>query len=116
GLHTGEPVAADGRYEGLDVHRAARVMSAGHGGQVLLSQTTRELVGTELEVRDLGEHRLKDLADPEWLFQLGSQEFPPLKTISNTNLPLPPNRSAGRPDELVALRAPLLAVAHLPPP
>ncbi|TMM23247.1 MAG: adenylate/guanylate cyclase domain-containing protein [Actinobacteria bacterium] len=112
GLHTGEPVAADGLYAGLDVHRAARVMSAGHGGQVLLSQTTRDLVGSEVEVRDLGEHRLKDLAEPEWLFQLGSQEFPPLKTISNTNLPVPANRFVGREEELVALRALLLAVDH----
>src|SRR5438876_11892162 len=80
-------------------------MSAGHGGQVLLSQPTRDLVGTEVEVRDLGEHRLKDLAEPEWLFQLGSQEFPPLKTISNTNLPVPANRFVGREEELVALRA-----------
>jgi class 3 adenylate cyclase len=64
GIHTGEPTVVPGGYAGFDVHRAARICSAGHGGQVLLSQTTRELVARELppgvELRDLGEHRLKD--------------------------------------------------------
>ena len=70
GLHTGEPRPVDGGYVGLDVHHAARVMAAGHGGQVLVSQATRSLLGPSVELRDLGEHLLKDLAGPERLYQL----------------------------------------------
>ncbi len=70
GLHTGEPLQADEGYVGFDVHRAARIAAAGHGGQVLLSQATADLTGAE--VRDLGLHRLKDLSAPERLFQLGT--------------------------------------------
>ena len=74
GLHTGEPTLAAGGYVGLDIHRAARICTAGHGGQILLSQTTCDLVAPVLpdgvNVRDLGEHRLKDLHRPEHLFQL----------------------------------------------
>jgi YVTN family beta-propeller protein len=74
GLHTGEPRAGGGRYVGLGVHKAARIAAAGHGGQVLLSRTTRELVEDELPtgvtIRDLGERRLKDLDRPERLSQL----------------------------------------------
>ncbi len=74
GLHTGEPSRTTEGYVGLDVHHAARIMSAGHGGQVLLSHTTRELVMHDLpegvSLRDLGEHRLKDLQHPSHLFQL----------------------------------------------
>ena len=69
GLHTGEPVEDVEGYVGIDVHRAARIAAAGHGGQVLLSQATADLAG--VEVRDLGQHRLKDLSAPERLFQLG---------------------------------------------
>src|SRR5690349_19851902 len=61
GLHTGEPHAVGGRYVGLDVHHAARVMAVGHGGQVVLSETTRALLDDAARLRDLGEHRLKDL-------------------------------------------------------
>src|SRR3954469_22025229 len=61
GIHTGEPLMTQEGYVGLDVHRAARIAAAAHGGQVVLSRTTRDLVGSEL--RDLGEHRLKDLAE-----------------------------------------------------
>ncbi|MGE5642405.1 MAG: BTAD domain-containing putative transcriptional regulator, partial [Byssovorax cruenta] len=88
GLHTGEPLIASTGYVGMDVHRAARIGDAGHGGQVLLSQTTRDLVMQELPegmtIRDLGEHRLKDMKYPTPIYQLvmeGSQtNFPPLKT------------------------------------
>src|SRR5215204_2798011 len=73
GLHTGEPAVSDGGYVGIDVHRAARIAAAGHGGQVLVSQATRDLV--DAEVRDLGEHRLKDLSAPERLFQLVAGDF-----------------------------------------
>ena len=67
GLHTGEPVVSDEGYVGIDVHRAARIAAAGHGGQVLLSQATRDLVAGDA-VRDLGEHRLKDLSAPDASF------------------------------------------------
>src|SRR5215211_4102626 len=113
GLHTGEPMQADGLYAGLDVHRAARVMAAGHGGQVLLSQRTADLVEGELPqgvaLRDLGEHRLKDLSQPQRLYQLLSKglpdAFPPPKTLAGrtTNLPVQPNRLIGRTDELALI-------------
>jgi predicted ATPase len=98
GLHTGEPQIAGEGYVGLDVHRGARVCAAGHGGQVLLTQTTRELVN--VQVSDLGEHRLKDLLEPQRLFQLGSGEFPPLKTLDWTNLPVQATPLVGREREL----------------
>ncbi len=98
GLHTGEPLATAEGYVGIDVHRAARIAAAGHGGQVLLSQTTVDLV--EAEVRDLGEHRLKDLSAPERIFQLGERDFPRLKTLHQTNLPIQPTPLIGREREL----------------
>ena len=64
GVHTGEPIVAAEGYVGADVHRAARIMGAGHGGQVLVSETTQRLLGPGVELRDLGEHRLKDLGAP----------------------------------------------------
>jgi predicted ATPase/class 3 adenylate cyclase len=99
GLHTGTPhVTAEG-YVGEDVHLGARVAASGHGGQVLLSKATRELLdGAEL--RDLGEHRLKDFEQPVWIYQLGDEPFPPLKTISNTNLPRPASSFVGREREV----------------
>ena len=89
GLHTGEPIIARTGYVGMDVHRAARVAAAGHGGQVLLSQTTRELVYQDLpegvKLRDLGAHMLKDIRLPQQIYQLeieGLQyDFPALKTL-----------------------------------
>jgi YVTN family beta-propeller protein len=88
GLHTGEPVVGDDRYVGLGVHRAARIGAAAHGGQVLLSSATRELVEDEVggvAVRELGSYRLKDFDRPEQLYQLdidGLQtDFPPLKAL-----------------------------------
>src|SRR5262249_26373540 len=66
GLHTGEPTVTDEGYVGIDVHRAARIAAAGHGGQILVSQSTRDLAGAD-RLRDLGVHRLKDLAAPERL-------------------------------------------------
>src|SRR5438552_12966221 len=82
GLHTGTPLLTDEGCVGADVHRAARIAAVGHGGQLLLSAATKELV--EASVADLGEHRLKDFDEPTRIFQLGTSEFPPLKTISNT--------------------------------
>ena len=84
GVHTGTATLSDGAYFGLDVHRAARICSAGHGGQVLLSEAARTAAGAE--AIDLGEYRLKGLPQPEHLFQLVAEglerEFPPLRTES----------------------------------
>ena len=105
GVHTGEP-GLDGRnYVGLDVHTAARIMAAGHGGQVVLSQSTRELLDASFVISDLGEHRLKDLSEPRRLFQLGARVFPPLKTLHRTNLPVPASSFVGRERELEELAA-----------
>ncbi len=98
GLHTGEPLAEGENYVGIDVHRAARIAAAGHGGQVLLSQATADLAGAD--VRDLGLHRMKDLSAPERLFQLGTEAFPPLKTLRETNLPVPATPFLGREREI----------------
>src|SRR5262249_45636954 len=87
-----------GGYVGLDVHKGARIGAVGSGGQVLLSRATRELVPAE--VLDLGEHRLKDFEEPEVIFQLGRNSFPPLRTISNTNLPRPSSSLVGRAREI----------------
>jgi predicted ATPase/class 3 adenylate cyclase len=103
GLHTGEPIVADEGYVGMSVHRAARVASAAHGGQILVSSSTRELlVDADAELRDLGEHRLKDLAAPQRLYQLGAGEFPPPRSldVARTNLPLQPTRLIGREREV----------------
>jgi predicted ATPase/class 3 adenylate cyclase len=100
GIHTGEPIATAEGYAGLDVHRAARIMSAGHGGQVLVSESTERLVDSEVGLRDLGPQRLKDLIGPEHLFQLGDGEFPPLKTLNQTNLPVTASELVGRRREL----------------
>ncbi len=98
GLHTGEPLIASTGYIGMDVQRAARIGEAGHGGQVLLSQTTYDLVIRDMpqgmNIRDLGEHRLKDLKYPLPIYQLviagQPAEFPPLKTrLIGTEAPTP---------------------------
>jgi YVTN family beta-propeller protein len=91
GIDTGEPAIGDDRYVGLGVHRSARIMAAGHGGQVLMSGTTRDLVEDELppevSLRDLGIRHLKDLERPAHLFQVVAagltEEFPPLRTLDN---------------------------------
>ena len=113
GLHTGEPQRTADGYVGMDVHRAARIMSAGHGGQVLLSQATRELVEHTLpegvSLRDLGEHRLKDLGRPSHLYQLViaglPSDFPPLNTLGThpNNLPTQPTPFIGREKEVAAV-------------
>jgi predicted ATPase/class 3 adenylate cyclase len=104
GLHTGEPTVTGDDYVGIDVHRAARIAAAGHGGQILLSQATRDLV-RPARLRDLGVHRLKDLAAPERLYQLGEDEFPPLTTVDRTNLPVQPTPFVGRERELAEVLA-----------
>ncbi|HEV8179999.1 MAG TPA: adenylate/guanylate cyclase domain-containing protein [Gaiellaceae bacterium] len=103
GIHTGEPLASEANYVGMDVHRTARIMSAGHGGQVVVSAATRALVDGELT--ELGEHRLKDFDESVPLYQLGSERFPPLKTISNTNMPRPASSFLGREHELAQVLA-----------
>jgi predicted ATPase/class 3 adenylate cyclase len=114
GLHTGEGTLGGGSYVGIDVHRAARIAAAGHGGQVLVSESARALVAhalpEEVTLRDLGEHRLKDLLKPERIFQLVHpvlpSEFPPLATLSHrpNNLPTQPSEFLGREEELGAIR------------
>jgi predicted ATPase len=101
GIHTGEPALDPPKYVGMDVHRAARIMSTAHGGQVVLSPSTVSVLepGT-FELMDLGEHRLKDIEEAIPIFQLGASSFPPLKTISNTNLPRPASSFVGRETEL----------------
>ena len=111
GVHTGEPIVTDESYVGLDVHRAARIMSVGHGGQVLVSESTQRLVDSRVDLRDLGPQRLKDLTAPERLFQLGDGEFPPLKTLNQTNLPVAQSALVGREQELEELLA-LLRDGH----
>jgi predicted ATPase len=98
GLHTGKPRVSEEGYVGREVHFAARVAAAGHGGQILLSKATAGLVDAVLT--DLGEHRLKDIVAPVAIYQLGDERFPPLKTISNTNLPRPASSFVGREREL----------------
>jgi predicted ATPase/class 3 adenylate cyclase len=106
GLHTGDPLLAEEGYVGEDVHLAARIASSAHGGQVVLSGTTAaavepsDKVSLGLSFRALGEHRLKDVEGPVVIFQLGEGRFPPLKTISNTNLPRPASSFLGREAEL----------------
>jgi predicted ATPase/class 3 adenylate cyclase len=109
GMHTGEGRLGGDDYLGIDVNRAARIASAGHGGQVLVSGSTRSLVEQELPdgvtLRDLGEHRLKDLAHPEHLYDLVidglHSEFPPLMTLEiPTNLPAQLTPFIGREREI----------------
>ena len=99
GVHTGTPHVGDEGYVGVDVHRAARIAAAGHGGQVLISASTAALRGTD-GLLDLGERRLKDLSAPERIYQLGEEGFPPLKSLYRTNLPIPATPFVGREHEL----------------
>jgi class 3 adenylate cyclase len=110
GVHTGEPGVGDEGYLGLDVVRAARICSAANGGQIVVSETTAALVRGDrlagLELRDLGEHRLKDLDQPERLFELvlpGTRsDFPALRTSGPAAAPSPPLAAwEARPNELV---------------
>src|SRR5829696_4377924 len=112
-LHTGTTHERDGDYFGPPVNRVARLLSAGHGGQVLISSSTQELVRDHLppqtHLRDLGERRLKDLSRPERIFQLTApdlpSEFPPLRTLEThtNNLPLQATPLIGREREVEAV-------------
>lgn len=113
GLHTGEGTLGGGSYVGVDVHRAARIAAAGHGGQVLVSDSTRAVIerdlADEVTLRDLGEHRLKDLLKPERIFQVMhprlASDFPPLATLTRlNNLPTQASEFLGREAELGAIR------------
>ena len=113
GLHTGEAQVTGEGYVGMDVHRASRICSAGHGGQILVSQSTAALVMNNLpegfHLRDLGEHRLKDLSYPEHLFQLDipgqTSNFPALKSLNAmpNNLPVQLTSFVGRQAEIKQL-------------
>jgi predicted ATPase len=111
GLHTGTPLVRAEGYVGDDVHIAARVAATSHGGQVVLTHATAGLI--EHELVDLGEHRLKDIEQAVPLFQLGDGSFPPLRTISNTNLPHPASTFLGREAELQEVLAKIRAGARL---
>jgi predicted ATPase/class 3 adenylate cyclase len=122
GLHTGEPTGAAGSYVGMDVHRAARIAASGHGGQVLLSQTTAQLVAddlpTDASLLDLGEHWLKDLVRAEHIFQVAADglpsSFPALRSLVTLPNNLPRNLSSfvGRDTDLEEARQ-LLAESPL---
>jgi predicted ATPase/class 3 adenylate cyclase len=113
GLHSGEPARHEDGYIGMDVHRAARIAAAAHGGQVVLSEATRLLAGSRLpdgtSVRDLGFHRLKDIEAAEHIYQLVApglpERFPPLKSLgAPASLPVPMTVLVGRDEELSGLR------------
>jgi predicted ATPase/class 3 adenylate cyclase len=110
GVHTGEPLLAAEGYVGIDVHRAARIAAAAHGGQIVVSQSTRSLVPQE-EFVDLGEHRLKDLTGAERLYQYGPGSFPPLRSLNRTNLPVATSPLIGRTRELAEVTA-MLSNGH----
>jgi len=122
GVHTGHGTLGGDNYVGVDLHRAARIAAAAHGGQVLLSGATRDLVARSLPqgvlLRDLGEHRLKDLDRPEHLYQLVIPglgiDFPPPRTLTVRTANLPPELTSfvGRRRELEELGA-LLSEARL---
>ncbi len=102
GVHTGYPTLTDEGYVGEDVHLAARVGASAHGGQVVVTHACTRLAG-DAGLRELGEHRLKDIADPIPLFQLGDAQFPPLRTLSNTNLPRPASSFVGRREDVAGV-------------
>jgi predicted ATPase/class 3 adenylate cyclase len=114
GLHSGEPARHEHGYVGLDVHRAARIAAAAHGGQVVLSEATWHLaqarLPTGVSVRDLGWHRLKDIEAPERIYQLVvpglADRFPPLKSVgAQSRLPVPLTPLVGRERDLEQVRA-----------
>jgi predicted ATPase/class 3 adenylate cyclase len=118
GVHTGSPIIHDGGYVGMDVHRAARIASAAHGGQVVVSAAVAELAGRSLAdgamLTNLGLHHLKDIALPERLFQVTGDglhaEFPPLRTLGQTaSLPTTDSHLVGREGEIAELSALLQA-------
>ena len=112
GLHTGEAEFRDGDYFGATLNRCARLMSIGHGGQIVCSESTASLVRERDDLRDLGEYWLRDLSGVERVWQVGGGEFSSLRSLESypTNLPLPSSSFIGRVDEVVAVRS--LLVEH----
>jgi predicted ATPase/class 3 adenylate cyclase len=108
-LHSGGCEERDGDYFGPPVNRVARLLAVAHGGQTLLSGTTRELVyavmDASVSMRDLGQHRLKDLSVAEHVYQLGSEDFPPLRSLYRTNLPVVATPFVGRDREIEQVAA-----------
>ena len=114
-IHTGEAEMRAGDYYGQALNRAARLMSAAYGGQILVSNATAELardrLPADIAFRDLGEHRLRDLSRPEHIFQLTHPslpgDFPPIKTIDSypNNLPIQLTSFIGREKEMGEIRA-----------
>ncbi len=119
GMHSGEAVLGGDNYVGLDVHRAARIAAAGHGGQVLLSETTKTLADRSLpagvSLRDLGQHRLKDLPTPEHIYQLELDglpaDFPAIRSLDArpNNLPMPVTTFVGRERQIAQIKERLAA-------
>jgi predicted ATPase/class 3 adenylate cyclase len=113
GIHTGEPELGDQGYVGLDVHVAARICAAGHGDQIVISQATRDVAGTDtvagVTFNPLGRHRLRDVPDPQQLFQLVAaglaDDFPPLRTLAGATLPTLHHRLVGRASDLAAVQS-----------
>jgi predicted ATPase/DNA-binding SARP family transcriptional activator len=111
GIHSGAPLLTTEGYVGVDLHRVSRIAAAGHGGQILLSESSARLL-EQTDLVDLGEHRLKDLAASVRVYQLGDGEFPALRTLHQTNLPVQPTPLVGREQELAEVLA-LLTEARL---
>jgi class 3 adenylate cyclase len=105
GIHTGEPTPDPPKYVGIDVHRAARIMSSAHGVQVVLSRHTADLLDDEMQLKDLGNHHFKDFDAPERIYQLGTSEHPPLKTLYRLTLPVPATPFLGREHEVAQVVA-----------
>ena len=105
GLHTGVAEERDGNYFGRTLNRAARIMAAGHGGQILLSDATAAMLRGETVLADLGEHQLTGLGAPLRIWQVGGELFPALRTSTVVvgNLPVPLDSFVGRTTELSRL-------------
>jgi NB-ARC domain len=110
GVHTGAAQGRDGDYFGPALNRAARLMAVAHGGQVLVSLASQAIVGDEVDLIDLGEHRLRDLSRPEHVYQLTADglvsDFPPLRSLGTlpSNLPVQLTSFVGRDAELHRIR------------
>jgi predicted ATPase/class 3 adenylate cyclase/Tfp pilus assembly protein PilF len=115
-LHTGEAEMRDGDYFGQSLNRVARLLAVGHGGQILLSQTTHDALPSDTPLADKGSHRLKDLLQPEHIYQLIDSnlpsDFPPLRSLHNTNLPIQSTSFIGREREIQEVKH-LLSTSRL---
>ena len=109
GIHTGEAHERDGDYFGPAVNRAARLMAVGHGGQILVSQSSADLLSGSTTLFELGRHRLRDLSQHETVYQLGDGSFPPLRAVETyrSNLPVELTSFLGRHRELASVQVAL---------